>query len=55
MVPDQTTKLGLFAGISSPLTDSNRRPPPYHSRFRGGTRGHARFSSDTKNPQNEAI
>jgi DNA-binding CsgD family transcriptional regulator len=24
---------GRFAGISSPLTDSNRRPPPYHGGF----------------------
>src|SRR4051794_14472381 len=27
--------------LRSPLTDSNRRPPPYH-RFRSVTRGHAR-------------
>jgi hypothetical protein len=31
----------LFAGpLQSPLTDSNRRPPPYH--FRSGARVHAR-------------
>jgi hypothetical protein len=24
-----------FAGLSSPLTDSNRRPPPYHEREEG--------------------
>ena len=34
-----------FAGISSPLTDSNRRPPPYHGDF--AARGAASRSRPT--------
>src|SRR6266481_3936842 len=40
----QTTRIAHFAVFSSPLTDSNRRPPPYHggalpTELRGLARG----------------
>ncbi len=45
VAPKQATRQRDFAGISSPLPDSNRRPPPYHRatrrepRARPGSRG----------------
>src|SRR5262249_27254554 len=31
----QTTRIAQLQGFASPLTDSNRRPPPYHEREEG--------------------
>jgi hypothetical protein len=35
----QATERARFASLSSPLTDSNRRPPPYHPGTKSGSAG----------------
>jgi hypothetical protein len=46
--------INLFAGLSeSPLTDSNRRPPPYHGGF-GASHAYTRDHSDAVSPANRA-
>src|SRR5437764_3052310 len=59
--PSRQQKKQLFAASSwfqvSPLTDSNRRPPPYHraarreARARAGTRGHESPARRRKRPK----
>jgi hypothetical protein len=53
------TKKPLFAAASSswksPLTDSNRRPPPYYRGLEVGKQGQERVSAGTKIPQTEGV
>src|SRR5438093_1208841 len=52
--PEEATQMaGLQRLFAEPLTDSNRRPPPYHRR--GGKRGHGREAAGMKAAQEEGI
>ena len=55
-MPMETTELADLQELLSPLTDSNRRPPPYHGgsgKGSVGTRGSAKRG--TKTAQTAAI